>query len=90
MYHETFNIDTSSIKLLYQPDTLVYEGVDGNSSWRSIEIVGKIIVGYLNVPLKEKRKFDKCLSTIKEIDIISLETDSIVKSFLSPSEKTGQ
>lgn len=87
LHHETYNIDTSSIQLLYQPDTLVYEGVDGDSSWKSIEIVGKIIVGYINVPLKEKRKFDKYLSTIKEIDRISLETDTIVKSFLAPSEK---
>lgn len=84
--HETLNIDTSSIILHYRPDTLVYEGRDSDYVWKSIEIVGKIVVGYLNVPIKEKRLFDKCLSTVKEIDDISLETDIIVKTFLSTNE----
>lgn len=84
--HETLNIDTSSIILHYKPDTLVFEGRDSNYVWKSIEIVGKIVVGYLNVPVKEKRLFDKCLSTVKEIDNISLETDIIVKTFLSTNE----
>ena len=84
LHNETFNFDPSSIKLLYRPDTLVYEGTDSNNhAWKSIDVVGKIIVGYLNVPLKEKQKFDKYLYTIKEIDTVSLETDDIVRGFLN-------
>lgn len=84
LHHVTYNIDSSSIKLLYEPGTLVYEGTDSNNhAWKSVDIVGKIIVGYLNVPLKEKQKFDKYLYTIKEMDKVSLEIDDIVRDFLN-------
>lgn len=81
--NDIYNIDTMSIRPLYPPDTVIYAGTDSNLAWKSIEIVGKIIVGYINVPLKEKRRFNKCLSTIREIDSISLDTDTFVKKFLN-------
>lgn len=82
LHYDIYNIDLSSLRPLYTADTVIYTGVDSNLAWKSIEIVGTIMVGYINVPLKEKRKFDRCLSTIHAIDSISLEVDDFVKQIL--------
>lgn len=59
--HESYNKESVL-------DTIVLEGVQANSKYWSEQIIGDIMVGYVNASVEKRALFEEAFSSIRKLD----------------------